>query len=95
MNKLDEKYLFSIIERSGVKFPKVAMENPLENSMWENMLDGALKALEFVALASLDWKLTAIVKLFQSWWNDKKEEKKKKELEKYTPGSYDWGGTYY
>jgi len=95
MNLSDEKYLLSTLERSGVKFPKQAMENPLENSMWENMLDGALKALEFVALASLDWKLTAIVKLFQSWWEDKKEEKRKKELEKPSQGTYDWSGTYY
>jgi hypothetical protein len=78
---------------------KFAQMNPLDNSMWGNMLDGALKALEIVAISSFDIKLTAIVKLLQSWLKDKREEKARKEQEQmYGAGqsyqdssmSYDW-----
>lgn len=65
--------------RSAEKSRKTAYSNPLENSMWENMLDGALKAMEIVALASFDWKLAACLKLFDSWMKDKREEKRKKQ----------------
>lgn len=79
---------------------KVADLNPLDNSMWSNLIDGALKGLEVVALATFDWKLTAIVKLLQSWIKDKREEKRKKQEEeaKYDPFSqYDtpYSSTYY
>lgn len=64
-------------------------QNVLDNSMWSNMIDGALKALEIIAVASLDWKLTAIVKLLQSWLKDRKEEQAKAKQKK------DWGYGYY
>jgi hypothetical protein len=72
-----------------VALSKQAFENPLTNSHWSNLIDGALKGLEFVAIASLDWKLTAIVKLLQSWINDKREEKAQKER------SEQWGANSY
>jgi hypothetical protein len=79
-------------------------QNILENSMWSNMIDGALKGLEIVAIASLDWKLTGIVKLLQSWLKDKREDKQKREQQElYGTGykapeevPYDpWSSTYY
>jgi hypothetical protein len=86
---------------------KVADTNPLENSMWSNMLDGALKAVEVVSVATFDAKLLVIVKLFQSWLSDKREELKKSQQDRLkgvnynlthpqfqvTPsGGYDYGG---
>lgn len=60
---------------------KTADQNPLENSMWENMIDGALKGLEIVAVASLDWRLMGIVKLLQSWLSEKREERRKRQMD--------------
>lgn len=111
MKKYEIEYLRRIAKEAGV-FDKIAMnkvaeQNPLENSMWENMITGALKALEVIAIATLDWKLTAIVKLLQSWLNDRKKEKeesrKKTEYgygykyETNAPAVYDpyGGGAYY
>jgi uncharacterized protein (DUF305 family) len=94
MRESDTKYLEEVAKRHGFDFSKVsrriAQQNPIENSMWENMIDGALKALEIVAIASFDFKLTAIVKLLQSWLKDRREEKaKKKQDYAYGHGSYD------
>ena len=57
MSRHSQSLLRKVIKLSG----KVAQQNPLENSMWGNLIDGALKGLEVVAIGSLDWKLTAIV----------------------------------
>lgn len=77
-----EKLLEKVAKDAGYDLSKKGQAlNPLENSMWENMLDGALKALEIVALATFDLKLTAIVKLLQSWLKDKREEKARKQQE--------------
>ena len=71
VNKLLEK----IAKDAGYDFSqKRAFLNPLENTMFKNMVDTGLKALEGVALVTLDWKLTAIVKLLQSWVKDKQAE---------------------
>jgi len=56
---------------------KTADQNPLENSMWENMIDGALKALTVISVASFDYKLLMISKLLESWVSDRREEKRK------------------
>jgi len=48
--------------------------NPMENPYWMSLLDGAAKALEVVAIGTLDWKLGAISKLLQSWLEDKRVE---------------------
>ena len=80
MRFIEEKLLKVVLGRyNAERMEKAAQESVIENSMWANMIDGALKALEFVAIASLDWKLTAIVKLLQSWLSDKREEKTKRE----------------
>lgn len=77
-----EKLLERVAKEAGYDLSKKGQAlNPLENSMWENMLDGALKALEVVALATFDLKLTAIVKLLQSWLKDKRAEKAQKAQE--------------
>jgi len=75
MKPSEEKFLLEVLERAGFDFQKVAESNPLENSMFENMIDGALKALEVVSVATFDWKLVGIVKLLQSWLKDRREEK--------------------
>lgn len=75
--------------------------NVMENSMWSNMIDGALVALETVSVLSLDWKLIGIVKLLQSWIKDRREEAARKELDKqydsgYQSEEYDpWSNTTY
>mgnify|MGYP001765815031 CR=1 FL=1 len=48
--------------------------NPVDNPYWMNLLDGAARALEVVAIGTLDWKLGAISKPLQSWLEDKKRE---------------------
>lgn len=79
-----------VLKKSLIAATKIAQQNPLANSMWENLIDGALKGLEVVAIGSLDWKLTAIVKLLQSWIKDKREEKAREQYEtQYGAGSYD------
>jgi len=60
-------------------FRKVA-GNPLENSYWSNLLEGAANALEVVAIGSLDWKLAAIAKLLKSWLDDRRKEKEDQRL---------------
>ena len=76
------KFLEKVAREAGYDLSKRGQAlNPLENSMWENMLDGALKALEVVAISTFDMKLTAIVKLLQSWLKDKREEKARKQQE--------------
>ena len=88
MEQKYEKLLKSVLDQEGMShlysgksvrraarlMEKLGFENPLGNSSWSNLIDGALKGLEFVALASFDWKLTGIVKLLQSWIKDKREE---------------------
>ena len=71
---------------------KQAFGNPLENSMFANSLDAGLKALELVAMGSLDMKLIGIIKLLQSWISDKKEDLARSKHEtQYGHGSYDSG----
>ena len=80
MEQNREKWLEKVALEAGYDLKKKGQAlNPLENSMWENMLDGALKALEVVAISTFDMKLTAIVKLLQSWLKDKREEKARKQ----------------
>jgi len=71
---LSHLYSWSSVKRAARLMEKLGFDNPLENSSWSNLIDGALKGLEIVALASFDWKLTGIVKLLQSWLQDKREE---------------------
>jgi hypothetical protein len=58
---------------------KTSDTNPMENSLWENLVDGALKGLNVVAIASMDWKLLAVARLLQAWVEEKREEKRKKQ----------------
>lgn len=118
MQKDYNKLLWTVLENElpehtfkklqKVALSKQAFENPLTNSHWSNLIDGALKGLEFVAIASLDWKLTAIVKLLQSWIKDKREEKADRERKEQWganssyvdntsnyPSSGGFGPTYY
>ena len=71
---LDAQGLSELYNEAKVAYRKEAFGNPLENSSWSTLIDGALKGLEMIALATFDWKLTAIVKLLQSWIKDKREE---------------------
>lgn len=101
----EEKFLRSIVGNLHTLDKCAETGDILDNSMWSNLIDGALKGLEIVAIGTLDWKLTGIVKLLQSWLKDKREEKKLKEQrELYGAGysapsqekPYDpWSSTYY
>ena len=105
MKAEEELFLRQIVGNLHTLDKRVATDDILDNSMWSNLIDGALKGLEIVAIGTLDWKLTGIVKLLQSWLKDKREEtalKKQKEL--YGAGysapsqekPYDpWSSTYY
>lgn len=50
--------------------------NPLENSHFVTLLESALKGLEFVGYATMDWKLLTIIELVRSWMKEKQEELK-------------------
>ena len=107
MRPEDEKFLRSVIKESGRDFlARRTASNPLDNSYWANLVDGALTALEVVAIGSLDWKLTAIVKLFKSWLKDKREEQRDLQVKTEYGYNYeqvgggpsstdDWSRTYY
>ncbi len=58
---------------------KTAESNPLDNNFWETLVDSALKGLNVVAIASMDWKLLAVARLLSSWVEEKREEKRKKQ----------------
>ena len=68
----EEKFLSSIV--AGVEFPRRTATNPLDDSYQANLLRGGAKVLTLVAGLCLDWKLAAIVKMLQSWLDDKEAE---------------------
>jgi len=70
----EEQLLRSVVERMDL--PQKVAANPLDNSYWENLIRGAEKALATVSTYSMDWKLTAITKLLQSWLADKEAEQR-------------------
>ena len=72
MTPREEEFLRSIV--AGVQLPRRVGSNPLDNSYWATLIRGALKGLETVASYSMEWKLVALVKLFQSWLADKEAE---------------------
>lgn len=61
-------------------------QNPLANTYWGTLVRGALKSLEQVASWSMDWQLTAITKLLQSWVSDREADQVESEVDK----SYDY-----
>ena len=69
---LDENELSHLYKSSFLR--KRGFFDIFGNGSWANLIDGALKGLEVVAIATMDWKLTGIVKLLQSWIKDKREE---------------------
>jgi len=71
---------------SGLKLPRRRASNVLTNAYWETLVRGSLKGLEKVALESMDWKLTALVKLLQSWLTDQEEEKRDNDFGYYYRG---------
>ena len=99
MRPEEEKLLAEIIQESGIIFPVKNASNPVENSYWSNLIDGALNALEIVAIGSFDWKLVGIVKLLKSWLSDKRREKEElraKSERGYNNNQVDaWDHTYY
>jgi hypothetical protein len=103
-----EKFLLDVLKRSDALrlYRGKRASNPVENPYWMNLLDGAAKALEVVAIGTLDWKLGAISKLLQSWLDDKKKEhaetQRKTEygynvnlLNAPSSGGGSWDHTYY
>jgi len=90
MKPVIEEFLEKIAKEAGYDASKLKKcANPFENSMFSNLVDGALKGLEVVALATFDIKLTAIVKLLQSWVKDRKEELQQKQQQQGYGRSYD------
>jgi hypothetical protein len=69
----ETEFLHSLVE--SVNFPRREAANPLDNSYFANLIRGSIKGLTEVARGTLtDWQLTAIVKLLQSWLEDKEAE---------------------
>lgn len=54
--------------------PAKDVYNPLGDPMSKDLIEGALRSLEFVAMNSMDYKLTVITKLLQSWMKEKQGE---------------------
>jgi len=78
MKTLYNKFLKTVAKRAGFDFSrKRAMMNPMENSMLREMVYIALRHLEEVSVHTMDWKLTAITKLLQSWVDQKEQEANK------------------
>jgi len=73
MNDQDSKYLENIAKRSGYDFKrkKRSFINPMENSMFREMIYIALKYMEQISVQTMDWKLTAITKLLQAWVDER------------------------
>lgn len=91
---LDKEGMSHLYSRASMRkasrlMEKLGFQNPLENSGWSNLIDGALKGLEIVAIATFDWKLTGIVKLLQSWIQDKREELAKEKQDREYGANYD------
>jgi|GEM_PF-4508464 len=103
MKRAEKEYLRQVVGKDVMhrleKYSRMnKASNILDNTMWSNMIDGALKALEIISIATFDWKLIAIVKLLQSWLKDQREEKKQEEMQSqsYSDTNYDpWAGTTY
>lgn len=83
MNKEYEKFLKKVAEDAGIDLNhKKAFLNPMENEMYAKLVGGALKGLNVVALATFDFKLVAIHKLLQVWYDGKVEEAQKAKIQR-------------
>ena len=83
-NLMVESYMRRIARRLGVTpNTKVAFGGfILDNPQYMTMIEGALKAVQFLALVPpMDWKLATIAKLLESWMKDKQEERDKRQRE--------------
>ena len=82
-NLMVESYMRRVARRLGIKITKVAFGGSiLDNPQNVTMIEGALKAVQFMALIPpMDWKLATIAKLLESWVEDKKEEREQKQRE--------------
>ena len=77
MQREEEKFLREVVKTAGLDFERVnkrSSYNPFENSMFRMLVEGALTSLTEVAVKTMDWKLTGIVKLLQSWIQEKIDE---------------------
>jgi hypothetical protein len=77
MQREEEKFLKGVVEKAGFDFSRIrkrSYANPLEFTMFRHLVDASLAGLSEVAIKTMDWKLTGIVKLLQSWINEKTEE---------------------
>jgi len=83
-NLIIESYLRRLARRLNIPVNnKVAFGGSiLDNPQHFSMIEGALKAVQFLALVPpMDWKLATIAKLLESWLKDKKEEREQKQRE--------------
>jgi hypothetical protein len=75
------EFLKRVASDSGLDMSKTAMMNPLENDMFARLINGAVKGLETVAIASFDFKLVAISKMLRVWYDDKMKELQKNKIQ--------------
>lgn len=70
--------------------------NPLENPHFVTLIESALKGLEYVGYATMDWKLLSIIELTKAYIKEKKEELNQSQKGNNSRGlDIDWSGTYY
>lgn len=84
MKDQEIQFLRSLV--AGLKPLRRTATNVLINQYWETLIRGSLKGLERVATESMDWKLTAIVKLLQSWLTEQEEQKRDNDFGYYYRG---------
>ena len=48
--------------------------NPFENSHFVTLIESALKGLEYVGYATMDWKLLSIIELTKAWVKEKQAD---------------------
>lgn len=96
MDYKTEKLLKTILDAEGLSHlyknsfvRKTGFMDIFGNGSWANLIDGALKGLEIVAIATMDWKLTGIVKLLQSWIKDRREEEATQKQQLLYGANYD------
>jgi hypothetical protein len=70
--------------------------NPLENSHFVTLLESALKGLEYVGYATMDWKLLSIIELTRAYMKEKQAElKQSRGTLDFSNTGFGGSGTYY
>ena len=89
-----DKFLETFSRNISANMDKEA-SNPLDNSHFVTLLESALKGLEYVGYATMDWKLLTIIELVRSYIKEKQEELASSKRQKDIGNSGFGSGIYY